>query len=174
MFIAHLPSGYIVASLSQRRIEKAYATIAFWCILIGSILPDIDMFYFYLIDGRQTNHHLYYTHIPMVWVLLLGGLSVLLSLLKKARWARACIYTMLGVGLHLLLDTPVGGIAWLYPFDRGLLNFIDVPATQSWWVLSFVLHWTFMVELIICAVALYLWINNRRRSRGGARSGNNN
>ncbi|UWR86651.1 hypothetical protein [Phaeobacter inhibens] len=37
-----------------------------------------------------------------------------------------------------------------------------VPAAQSHWVLSFLLHWTFVLELGIWVLALYLWCKRSR------------
>ena len=70
MFIAHLPAAYLVLKSAPFKLG-ATASTAF---LIGSIAPDVDMAYFYLIDGRQHHHHDYLTHRPVLWylVLLLG------------------------------------------------------------------------------------------------------
>jgi len=46
MFIAHFPAGYLLASASEARLDADYRRLAFWCILIGSVAPDLDMFYF--------------------------------------------------------------------------------------------------------------------------------
>ncbi|MEM7440904.1 MAG: hypothetical protein AAF393_14995, partial [Pseudomonadota bacterium] len=69
-----------------------------------------------------------------------------------------------GIALHCLLDTLTGGIMWAWPISGDLINLITVPATQSHWLLSFLVHWTFLAELAISAVAgALLW---RARLRG--------
>lgn len=54
MFIAHVPAGYIYATTVAERLRQmqvsAFAVICAGC--IGAIAPDIDMAWFYLVDGR--------------------------------------------------------------------------------------------------------------------------
>ena len=70
MFIAHLPAGYLLTRFVV--VKRGMAHIpsfqyrTFMALgLIGSLLPDVDMLYFYLIDNRQHLHHGYWTHIPL-------------------------------------------------------------------------------------------------------------
>ncbi len=70
MFIAHLPAGYV---LTRHLLDRAPAgdalsrrILAFG--LLASVLPDFDLLYFYLIDNRQTLHHLYWPHLPAFWL----------------------------------------------------------------------------------------------------------
>ena len=65
-------------------------------------------------------------------------------------------------GMDVVLDTIVGGVGWYYPFDDTLGYFIIVPATQPHWLLSFILHWTFTLELSIWALALVCWMRHWR------------
>ncbi len=69
MFIAHLPAGYLLAKTIRLRTpgRKAVMTAA----LLGAIAPDLDLFYFYTLDGRQHHHHSYWTHYPSVWFALM-------------------------------------------------------------------------------------------------------
>lgn len=39
--------------------------------LLGAIAPDLDLFYFYTLDGRQHHHYSYWTHYPSVWFALM-------------------------------------------------------------------------------------------------------
>jgi inner membrane protein len=70
MFIAHLPAGYVMARLLARRARlRGRAGVRFlWAGAIGAIAPDFDLAYFYLVDGRQHNHHSYVTHYPVIWI----------------------------------------------------------------------------------------------------------
>lgn len=54
--------------------------------------------------------------------------------------------------LHLVLDTLAGSIMWLWPLSDRLYALVEVPATRSHWVLSFLTHWSALAEL-----ALILW-----------------
>jgi inner membrane protein len=70
MFIAHLPAGYV---LTRRLIDRAPAGDALSRRLLAlglwaSVLPNLDLLYFYLIDNRQTLHHLYWPHVPVSWL----------------------------------------------------------------------------------------------------------
>jgi inner membrane protein len=57
----------------------------------------------------------------------------------------------------MALDSIAGQIAWGWPATHHAAPLVAVPATQDWWVMSFLLHWTFTVELVICAAALLVW-----------------
>jgi inner membrane protein len=46
---------------------------------------------------------------------------------------------------------------WEWPFSTDLVTIVEVPATRSNWVLSFMFHWTFMAELLICLFATILF-----------------
>ena len=162
MFIAHLPAGYLLASSTQSKVSLQNSQLVFWSILVGSILPDLDMFYFYLIDGRQTNHHLYWPHIPMFWLLLLGIGALISKVIRQKKVMRGMLYLLVGIMLHLLLDTLVGGIAWLFPYKGDLIYLIEVPAVRSWWVWNFVFHWTFLIEVLICVAAFVTWVRRKR------------
>lgn len=140
----------------------------FWFILLGSVLPDVDMLYFYLVDNRNTNHHLYWTHLPIFWVAVLGGVAVIATLLGMVRTRLMALCLFAGIVLHLLLDTLVGGILWLFPYETSQIYLIKVPAVRSWWVWNFVLHWTFMIEIAICVMAAITWFRRRKRGRNGA------
>jgi len=74
-----------------------------------------------------------------------------------------------GVFLHLALDTPLGGVLWLYPLSKHSFSWYEVPATRSWWVWSFVLHWSFLSELAICAAAAVVLARRRMRGRAASR-----
>jgi inner membrane protein len=110
-------------------------------ILIGSVLPDLDLLWFYGPGERAVNHHFYPTHLLWFWLLV------------ALRWRGVA----LGAILHLALDTVAGGIAWLHPFSRELFVLFEVPRRDGFWVWSFVLHPTFLLEIAIVAVSARRW-----------------
>jgi inner membrane protein len=66
--------------------------------------------------------------------------------------------------LHMVLDSIAAEIGWLKPFAPYEVNLVQVPARYDWWVWSFVLHWTFLLELaIVLAAGVTLW----RATRAG-------
>jgi len=160
MFIAHLPAGYLFIKSIQRTFRKCkYA----WLGLIGSVLPDIDLLYFYFIDNRQTHHHEYWTHLPMFWAF------IAVFVLTWASWSKhkEALFTstifFLTIFLHLLLDTYAGAIQWLYPFYNNSLTLIDVPAVYEFWVWNFVFHWSFLSEVAIILSATIILMRNKKK-----------
>jgi len=155
MFIAHAPAGYLLS-----RIHPVLRNRTFW-LMVGSVLPDVDMAVFCLIGDGATHHHSYLTHRPALWT----GLFLLGLICRCGPLA----FVALGGLLHVALDSGTGAIAWAWPFSDHAMPLIIVPATQDWWVLSFVLHWSFLIELAICTTAWLVWRNVQRRiphSRG--------
>ncbi len=121
--------------------------------LIGSLFPDFDLLYFYLIDGRQSHHHTYWTHFPILWLVLsiLTGIWVLMRKNSVAAWAFFAF--AVSCFLHLVLDGFVGDIPWLAPFSMKLYSVYHVPAIYKPWWLNFILNWSFLMELVIIVVA---------------------
>lgn len=163
MFIAHLPAGYILAKKLYQKFPPSLISkrIFFIAVLAGSIFPDLDLFYFYFIDARSVHHHYYFFHWPLPF-LSIGIISALLYFfspqvtLKKI--ALICVLFCSAVMLHIILDTFVGDIWWFMPFIDQPYALFEVPAVQSHWILNFVLHWSFIVELIICIYSLRLFL----------------
>lgn len=150
MILAHLPSGYLLGRAAGGR-NRAILIAA----LIGSVAPDFDMLWFYLIDQGQTHHHRFWPHIPLV-ILGIAAVALPLTALIARRWL-APVATFSGaVMMHLVLDTVNGGILWLWPFSDRLYSLVTVPATRSHWVLSFLTHWSTLAELAIIAAAAFL------------------
>lgn len=170
MFIGHLPAGYI-CSRYMLRIRRGLDTKTAMIVgMAASVLPDLDLFYFYLIDGRQTLHHEYWTHTPIFWVAILG-LALLLSPWFRGHGLIVAGLIVCANGLlHLVLDTIAGGIAWLYPYSTASFVLFNVPAVHGWWVWNFILHWTFALEIAVCLWAAVLFVRDRRpaiRAIGG-------
>lgn len=155
MFIAHLPAGYLLSRCLQRSLKTSkYLAVG----LVASVLPDVDMLYFYLVDNRQTLHHEYWTHLPIFWLSVWIVLSIIAVLAKRREWLIVSTIFFANIFLHLILDTFVGGIAWLYPWSHESFELVTVPATHRFWVWSFVFHWSFVAELLLLTVAvLMMW-----------------
>lgn len=162
MFIAHIPSGYIMAvgiveHMKGLALKPAHVIAAG---IFGAIAPDLDMAYFYLVDHRQTHHHKYATHWPLLWIFLLAVAFAWLAVSKRKKPALLSIIIFLGCVLHVILDSVVGDIWWFAPFiDKPYALFTVSAVFKPWW-LNFVLHWSFALELAIVAWALMVY---RRR-----------
>jgi len=154
MFIGHIPAGYITTRAIQK---KHHVKTGLLLGLIASVLPDIDLIYFYLFDHQSTLHHSYWTHIPFYWLLILAVTVLAALIFKKLKKVGPFILIFFSnIFLHLFLDTIVGKIEWLYPFSTQSFSFFEVPAVYSWWVLNFVFHWTFLFEIGVIIWASYL------------------
>lgn len=149
MIVAHLPAGYILARATQNP-----RGVLLWAALTGSVFPDLDMFWFHLVDQGAIHHHRYWMHAPGFWFVI--GAVAMVTLRGTRRAIAATFIT--SIFIHLVLDTLVGGIMWLWPVSTHLFTLTIVPATQSHWVLSFMVHWTFLAELLLIAVAAALLI----------------
>lgn len=157
MLTAHLPSGYLlVHSVGVRSGAPFYAA------LFGSVFPDFDMLFFHFIDNHSIHHHYYWVHIPAFWAAIA---IVALPLSRLFGWFKEAVLFFVAITLHLILDTLAGGILWGAPFSHDLFSFVVVPATQSHWVLSFVLHWTFALELLIWIAAIWVFLRYSRPER---------
>lgn len=160
MFIAHLPAGYLLTKGIQHRIHE---TKYLWIGLIASVLPDIDLLYFYFIDHKQTLHHEYWTHLPFFWLSIWAAIAIGNLRFRNRAVAVCSLIFFSNIFLHLILDTFVGGIAWLYPWNPQSFSLVTVPATHAFWVLSFVTHWSFLVELAIIVWGIVMYVKNRNR-----------
>lgn len=161
MFIAHLPSGYILAKILEKKLKqtKISKQLFFTIIMIGAVFPDIDLFYFYVLDNRSVHHHQYFLHWFSFWIPIF---VISYLYLKYAQYnCRSALITTLFSGaalLHIGLDTFVGDV-WLFaPFiDQAYVFFEVTPRYEPWW-LNFILHWSFLVELLIYIIAILMYL----------------
>lgn len=163
MFIAHLPAGYILAKKLYKTLQPSLISRScfFMVILSGAIFPDLDLFYFYFIDAKSVHHHYYFFHWPLLY-LSIGSISYLIYRtqynLSIRRVALMLCLFCLAVMLHIMLDTFVGDIWWLMPFVNQSYALFEVPDIQSHWILNFIWHWSFLVEILICTYSLRLFM----------------
>ena len=169
MFIAHLPAGWLLSSSmldrtpsGDDRTRRRLLALG----LVASVLPDIDLLWFYLVSDRREVHHAYWPHLPVAWVTL--GIVAALALLvgRASRVAWLALGTMMAnVALHLVLDSVAGGVRWGWPWSDHELRLATVTARyRPWWV-NFLVHWTFALELALVAAAAWQLGRRRRASR---------
>ena len=159
MFIGHLPASYMMSKVLLRHFESAKVNPGWFLAagLFGAMAPDTDMFYFYFVDHRQNHHHTYFTHFPLVWLVLLMVSAAWLQLGKsKAAAILAANFSLNGL-FHMVLDTVVGDIWWLAPLIDQRFSFFSVPALYQPWWLNFLFHWSFALEICILTAAILLW-----------------
>ena len=154
MLTAHLPSGYVLARCLPPGIPRRMPAA-----LIGAVFPDLDMIWFHLVDGGAVHHHRYWVHVPLFWAAVA---AVALPFAAWLGWLRTAGVFFAAILLHLILDTISGGVMWGAPVSEHLFVLFTVPARYSHWILSFVLHWTFLAEVAVWGAALWLWLTRPR------------
>lgn len=154
MLTAHFPSGYCLAKGLRWRGGVFVAAV------VGSVFPDLDLIFFYLVDLRAIHHHRYWVHVPLFWAI---ALAIAVPLTWRSPFRRHVRAFLAGILLHLMLDSINGGILWGVPFCNQLWALVKVPASQTHWALSYLLHWTFALEIVVWAWALHFYINGRKR-----------
>lgn len=161
MITAHLPAGYLTGR------AMAPSGLVLWAAVLGGILPDLDLIWFYLIDNRAFHHHRYWVHIPGFWAMV-ATLCLPLARYVAPRWFWPTLAFFAAIFIHLCLDSISGGIAWLWPVSGTLFYLIEVPARQNHWVLNFILHPVFLLEILIWLIALWLYLRepSSRKSEG--------
>ncbi len=161
MFVGHAPAGYLLTHALEPHLPVRRQTLI-WTGVCFALLPDLDLLYFYAIDARAHPHHSYWTHLPIFWAALFVPLW--LSFARNSCAAALTLVAAANVFGHLVLDSIVGGIAWGYPISAAYYSLFEVPATRSWWVWNFVLHWTFLLEAGVVAAAASVARSRHRRS----------
>ncbi|RUS60399.1 metal-dependent hydrolase [Pseudorhodobacter sp. E13] len=162
MILAHLPSGYLLGKgLARARPAAAWVLPA---TMLGAVLPDFDLFWFYLIDDRAFHHHRYWVHIPAFWAAV-AAITLPLVAFLTPRALIAVLGFFAGLMLHLLLDTFAGDILLAWPWSDRFFHLITVPAAQSHWLLNFILHPVFLLELAIIAAALWTFVQARTKAQ---------
>jgi inner membrane protein len=163
MFIGHLPGAYLAFRVCAPR---SLPRVAFAAGMIGSVAPDLDLFWFYFVDMRAHHHHEYMLHRPALWAALLVVALALRG--PDRRWPVVLAAFAAGALVHMGLDTIAGKIGWLWPFSDWARPLVVVPPTHDHWIKSFLAHWTFLVEIAITLAALVLWGWTRFRARTAA------
>lgn len=172
MFIAHLPAGYLLADPLARRLAppnatRRHARALLLAGLAASVAPDLDLLWFFFVDGRSVHHHRYATHLPLAWAALGLAAALLARRLLPAALPFIAVITAGGL-LHLLLDTMTGEIRWLWPLTSEGFHLLTVRPGHAFWVWNFILHPSFAVEILICAAA-GLRLSSRLRAVAEAR-----
>ena len=158
MFIAHAPAGFILTKAIQQKADTGKYLILG---LVASILPDLDMLYFYFIDNKQHMHHTYMTHVPFNWMILAIFCFLIIWFFKKREYFLPASIFFSNIFLHFILDSIVGRIQWLFPVTAKPFFLFDVPALYSHWIYNFLYHWTFFLEIIIILFALILLMQRK-------------
>ncbi len=155
MITAHLPAGYVLYRLLPRGYQNAPWILP--AALLGAILPDLDLIWFYFIDERAVHHHRYWVHIPGFW-LAIAAINLPLIKVVWPRFMPAALAFFAALLVHICLDSVVGDVLWLWPFSTEMFALFTVPASHDSWILSFLTHWSILFEVAIwIAAAALFW-----------------
>ncbi len=155
MFFAHLPAGYLIGRAILRRVPENRGTWILTAAMVGGLFPDLDLVYLEWLERTPRHHHTYWTHLPVAW-LGMGLFAAVASRHRDRAFRLGVLAFMLGWLSHLVLDSFVGDIWWLYPISDRPFSLIEVESRfQPWWM-NFILHWTMLCELAIIAAAAWL------------------
>jgi inner membrane protein len=169
VFIAHVPAGWMATRAMLRgRVDTARTRRRLVALgLVASVLPDLDLLWFFTMDQQRHAHHAYITHKPGAWLMAFAAAALAMRMLRAGRTAWLAMGVLAAnVMLHLVLDTSAGGIRWLWPASEAELVLAHVPARHEPWWLNFVLHWTFALEVGIAAAGTAWWWRQRDRTAG--------
>ncbi len=128
MIFAHGPAGYLLSKSffgkGWQQLLGKEKNILIASMIFFAIMPDLDFFYFYLINA-DTNHRNLLSHTPILY-LGIGLLFWLVSFLRKntrkklfLRFLACSLVTGTIVG-HLFLDSINAGVMWFWPFSERL------------------------------------------------------
>ena len=160
MLSAHLAAGYLLTKTLQ---HQFHTSRYLWIGLVASIVPDLDLIYFYFLTNEPQHHHEYLFHLPLFWLTLACysyGLALLCRCQRTSFYAITIFYA--NIALHLLLDSYASYIKWLYPFFYTKFQLFTVPATFDSWIWNMVLHWSFVAE--ICIIMLTIIVLRKQNS----------
>jgi inner membrane protein len=160
MFIGHLPAAYLAFKAFA---PKSLPPAAFAAGRLGGVLPDIDMLWFVFVDSSH-HHHDLITHRPIIWVGL-GAISYSIYRTTDRLAPLMALCASIGALFHLVMDSIAGKISWFWPLSDWSATLVQVQATHSHWIKSFLHHWTFKVEIAVTLVALAVLFASVKRRR---------
>ncbi len=159
MLIAHLPAGFLVTKAlikilpSDNPVDTKHLLVFG---LVFSVIPDIDLLYFFFVDS-SAHHHKLFPHLPIFWLGVFLTVFAAALITKSKVIYYVVLICSINILTHLILDTFVGFVWWLYPLIDNPYYLVLVPNHFSHWIINFVLHWSFLVELLIVLTAVYVY-----------------
>ena len=160
MLTAHLPSGYIIGRLFEINRPHRQIIIA---ALIGAVMSRSGYVVFSFCGFRPHPS----THVCLALAPGLAGDRTACDCLVTFYWTN--IFEKSGHGIFFVpACCTFASIAlrhqfsWLMPFTQGRVELVSVPASYSHWILSYLLHWTFALELAIWLAAVLLHIKSKK------------
>ncbi|MFC1612757.1 metal-dependent hydrolase [Patescibacteria group bacterium] len=169
MIFSHFPAGYITAKITEKKFWKNFSRIEIlWLyaiILFFSIFPDIDLFYFYFINGIN-GHHENLTHSFFLYIFI-ALIVYFLGTLKKNRFIKYMAFSIvLGATSHLVLDSLFSCVKWIWPIRNGVYG---LPLITSYFNIlnQYGIGFYLFVELFIIFLAISIYICEKLSKKNG-------
>ncbi len=170
MTFAHLPSGYVLAYVNEKLLHrkglpKELKKQLVLVTTVGAAFPDVDTLPFLGDPQGLAVHRNFVTHTPFLYVVLsvlvyyLAGTFSKKSLKYKVLWLWYGFVS--GTFLHLLTDSFMYGIRWLYPVSGefyavfGGNPFAGVSFFEG--IQAYVVSRYFLPELVFFVLAGWLY-----------------
>ncbi len=165
MIIAHGPLGYLITYSLRRWWQSALTAgqrrVLYFTAFIGGIFPDIDLFYFYLVDSTVSHRQLLTHSILPYSILLMLGCIGIFGVRKLRFYGWLCFVFALGAYSHIAADMIVGMAALLNPFSIEMYGLVSIAWYRDSWFMRYNLVTNFTLEFIIIAGAIGTVIRKR-------------
>lgn len=162
MIFAHGPAGFLIAKVTSK--TQLFAKLTTWKLFaigfLGGIFPDIDLFYYYLVDATE-SHRTFLTHAPLPYLILLLLAALFYKATKQPKTLYAVVFSF-GALSHLVTDSLSSKLGWLQPFSEKLYGAADLGISTLNNNLFFA---NFLMEGIIFFFFFYvlIWMYTRTR-----------
>ncbi len=168
MVFAHASAGFLAAWLGERfwnktELPRAPKIFLYGLAIFGALFPDIDLFYYYLVDA-SVSHRQYFTHSLIVYFLFFA-LVYLWAVWRKSFILKVGISLFtIGALTHLATDA-LGIISLWYPLDDTLVSWLQISWLEKSWlganstITNYILEVFFLVESAV--VLGWIFIKNK-------------
>lgn len=163
MIFVHAPAGFLTAWLTRRfwqkeNLSKKQTIVLYGLTILGGLFPDVDLFYYYLVDA-SASHREFFTH-SILFYCLLFVLFYFWAWYRKSAYGKTAIgLFILGCLSHLFLDS-LGILALFYPLTSQTFGWSQV----EWFVNSilgrnfFAVNYSGEVIIICQAIIVFGWM----------------
>ncbi|MFH0818565.1 MAG: metal-dependent hydrolase [Patescibacteria group bacterium] len=160
MIFAHAPAGFVFAYLFknswQKKLSRQWIHIFYLIAIIGSLFPDIDLFYYYLFSA-QISHREMPTHSFFIYAIIFLILFLIFAITKKRNLVKANILFFGGLLTHLLADSVGNGIMWLYPINHNLYGIASLNIIENSFISGYFFTINFFMEALFFSAVISIF-----------------
>lgn len=175
----HIAAGYLVArgvlALTHPALSSVQQNYLIWWTVFFGFAPDLDMFAAFaqvqrfIVTGKL-NHRKFFSHAPILWLLLGVCIAFPAWLMHNLFWEYAGLLAWLGSWSHFALDSIQSGVMWLWPVktqqfalkDAGLSSELPERRFVPYWI-SFLKFYateatlSFVLEIVVLLAAIIIF-----------------